>query len=113
MSARAGDATVGRIGGRSRVKPRAAILAIVVTALLIYLVVPLRSFMAQRAQLDRLARQTTALHQQNAELHRQIARLRDPAYLERIARECLGMVKRGEIAFVIVPKDGKARPPTC
>ena len=32
--------------------------------------------------------------------------------LERIARECLGMVKPGEIAFVVVPKGGHTATPS-
>ena len=34
-------------------------------------------------------------------------------FLERIARECLGMVKPGETAFVVVPAHGKPDPPDC
>ena len=98
---------------RTRLTPRAAILALVVGALLLYLLVPLRAYMAQRAHLSRLEQQTEVLAEQNVKLRAQIAQLEDPAYLERVARECLGMVKKGEIAFVIVPKDGPARPADC
>ena len=62
---------------------------------------------------DRLERQTQLLEQQNAQLQRQVTLLHDPAYLERIARECLGMVKKGEIGFIIVPKTGAPQPATC
>ena len=90
-------------------------LALVVTALLFYLVVPVRAYVTQRQRLDRLQRQTQVLQQQNAKLERQVAQLHDPAYVERIARECLGMVKAGEIPFVVVPKSGSApsQPPAC
>ena len=36
---------------------------------------------------------------------------RSDAFLERLARQCLGMVKPGEIAFVVVPKEGAPAPP--
>ena len=98
---------------RVRFTPRGAILALVVTALLFYLVVPLRAYVSQRNRLDRLERQTQLLEQQNAQLQRQVTLLHDPAYLERIARECLGMVKKGEIGFIIVPKTGAPQPATC
>jgi cell division protein FtsB len=39
--------------------------------------------------------------------------MRDPAYVERFARECLGMIKPGEIPFVVVPKHGKAGAPSA
>ena len=42
-----------------------------------------------------------------------IRQLHDPTYLERMARECLGMVKPDEIPFVVVPKHGKAGARRC
>jgi cell division protein FtsL len=99
--------------GRSRVTARGTILAIVVTVLLLYLVVPLRAYMAQRDRLGQLERQTKVLEQQNGLLQVEIQRLHDPAYLERLARECLGMVRPGEIAWIVVPKSGEAQPPDC
>ena len=94
---------------RARITPRAIVLAMVVTALLLYLFVPLRTFLAQRDRLGQLERQTQILEQQKAVLERQVELLKDPAYLERIARECLGMVKKGEIGFIVVPEDGRGR----
>jgi len=74
---------------------------------------PLRTYMAQRDRLAQLQRQSQVLVQQNEQLRRQIAQLQDPSYLERIARECLGMVKPGEIGFIIAPQSGRAQPPGC
>jgi cell division protein FtsB len=99
--------------GGTRFTPRAAILAVVLLGLILYLLMPFRTFMAQRSQLARLERQWTVLQQQNANLHRQIHRLNDPDYLERVARECLGMVRPGEIAFVVVPAHGAAFASDC
>jgi cell division protein FtsB len=91
---------------RFRFTPRAALLALLVTALSFYLLVPLRTYVAQRDRLNRLEQQTQVLEQLNAKLRRQIHRLDDPNYLERLARECLGMVKPDEIGFVITTKGG-------
>jgi cell division protein FtsB len=99
--------------GRSRFTARGTILAIVVTALFLYLLVPLRAYMAQRHHLGQLERQTKVLEQQNGLLQLEIKQLHDPAYLERIARECFGMVKPGEVSWIVVPKSGEARPPDC
>jgi cell division protein FtsL len=98
---------------RLRITPRAAILAVIVVALLISMVVPFRAYLAQRSHLAELERQTQQLEHQNARLQRRVEQLHDPTYLEQIARECLGMVRPGEIPFVVVPKDGAAAPAPC
>jgi cell division protein FtsL len=109
MSARAEEA-----GGRlSRLTPRGAILAVIVAALLVYLVVPVRAYLGQRAELGRLERQTVRLEQENKDLQAQIGRLDDPAYIERIARECLGMSRPGELSFSVVPLPGTTLPSDC
>ena len=96
-----------------KVTPKAAILSVVLMVLLLYMMVPLRSFLEQRARLADLRQQATTLQQQQARLLNQIAELQDPDYLQRIARECLGMVRPGEIAFVIVPKTEAPGLPGC
>jgi cell division protein FtsB len=99
--------------GRLRVTPRAVILAVIVMALLISMVVPFKAYLAQRSRLADMERQTQLLERQNEELRQRMDRLHDPAYLEQIARECLGMVRPGEIPFVVVPKGGAAAPIRC
>jgi cell division protein FtsB len=89
-----------------RLTGRAAGLLAVVLVLAMSLVVPVRQYISQRARVAELAARVDALNQANARLEQQLERLRDPVYLERLARECLGMVKPGEIAFVTVPKKG-------
>ena len=96
-----------------RLTPKAAILSVVLMVLLLYMMVPLRSYLEQRARLTELQRQATSLQQQQARLLNQIAELQDPDYLQRIARECLGMVRPGEIAFVVVPRTEAANLPGC
>jgi cell division protein FtsB len=110
---RAATRTVPRRG--PRLTGRAAGLLAVVLVLAMTLVVPLRQYAAQRERVAELSARVDALSKANARLERRIVQLRDPAYLERLARECLGMVKPGEIAFVTVPgKGGRPRPaPAC
>jgi len=103
----------GRRTRAIRLTPRAGVLALVLIALLFYLVVPLRTYLAQRDRLTQLRRQSHVLLQQNEQLQRQIRQLQDPAYLERIARECLGMVKPGEIGFIIAPRTGPSQLAGC
>jgi cell division protein FtsB len=94
-----------------RLTGRAAGLLALVLVLAMSLVVPLRQYATQRARVAELAAKVDALSRANARLQRRVIQLRDPAYLERLARECLGMVKPGEIAFVTVPKQGERSAP--
>ena len=101
--------------GRSRPKftPRAAVLAVVLIALLMYMAVPLRQYLDQRSRLAHLERQTELLQKQDTQLQRRVRQLHDPDYVERLARECLGMVRPGEIAFIVIPKGQPPHPPAC
>ena len=60
-----------------RLTPKAAILSVVLMVLLLYMMVPLRSYLEQRARLTELQRQATSLQQQQARLLNQIAELQD------------------------------------
>jgi cell division protein FtsB len=92
---------------------RAAILLIVVFAVLTLAIAPFRAYTAQRAQIADLRIQATSLAHANQVLQDRVDRLADPKELERIARECLGMVRPGETAFMTVPKRGTLTPPKC
>jgi cell division protein FtsB len=98
---------------RTRVTPRAAILLTITVAVLVYAMVPLRIYMQQRAELRILHHQERVLASRTTSLTRQVRQLQDPGHLELIARECLGMVRPGEIAFVVVPSTGRPAVPRC
>lgn len=98
---------------RPRLSRRAAGLAAISFVLLTALVVPLRQFMIQRSEIATLERQIERLEGERVVLERRVTRLQDPEYLERIARQCLGMVRPGEIAFVAVPEEGAPLPASC
>lgn len=91
---------------RPRLTRRAAGLAAIVLLLALALVFPIRQFAAQRAEIRELEQQVEELVREREALAATVERLRDPEHLERIARQCLGMVRPGEIAFIAVPKDG-------
>jgi cell division protein FtsB len=93
--------------------PRASILLFAIFLVGVFAVAPMRAYLVQRSELQGLQRQADQLKQQNIELGRRIADLNDPATLERLARECLGMVNPGEIAFVPIPKGRAPTPPDC
>lgn len=98
---------------RTRMSGRAAILLIVVFAVLTLAIAPFRAYTAQRTQIADLQHQTATLTHENLVLQGQVNKLGDPKELERIARECLGMVRPGETAFMTIPKNGTLTPPRC
>jgi cell division protein FtsB len=107
---RAARATRAR---RVRLTARASVLAVVAMIVLTLSVAPLRTLLDQRSELSTLEQQTKDLAFDNAVLEARIAELNDPAYLERLARECLGMIKPGETAFVLIPRKGSPPSPQC
>ena len=114
--------TAATVRRRTRLTPGAVVLAVIIAALLCVMSVPLRTYLSQRAQLARLQLQSHVLQQQNSQLRERVTQLHDPAYLQRLARECLGMVKPGEIRFSVTgqnasagsgPADGVTGPADC
>jgi cell division protein FtsB len=96
-----------------RITGRALALIVVVGALLFAAMYPLRAYLGERSKITSLEQQVAELRHQNGGFEHRIAQLRDPAYLEALARNCLGMVKAGEIPFVVVPKQGSAPSSGC
>jgi cell division protein FtsB len=113
MSVRHAAARRSRSHSHSHFTARTAILAVMVTVLLVAAIFPVRQLLAERAHTSSLERQAQLLERKKARLDARIQRYHDPIYLERLARECLGMVKPGEVAFVVVPKGGGAKPAAC
>jgi cell division protein FtsB len=89
------------------------VLAFAIFVVAMFSIAPIRGYLDQRTQIAELERQAAVLDHQNQELEARIADLNDPRTLERLARECLGMVKPGEISFVTIPKGEAPTPPDC
>ncbi len=104
----AGSRTLER--DRPRLTGRAAALLVAVALLLLLALVPARQYLDQRGRIEQLERRAAELERRNDALRAEIAALHDPVELERLARECLGMVRPGEIALVI---PGAARDERC
>jgi cell division protein FtsB len=98
---------------RVRMNARAVALLLIALAVIFLAIAPLRGYLDERGQLADLRQQAAVLERQNQALQDSIDRLSDATFLERMARECLGMVMPGETAFVIVPAHGKPDPPDC
>lgn len=93
---------------RPRMTGRAAVLLIAIGLLVVMALVPIGRYLEQRAAIADLERRAAQLEDRNAELRARISKLHDPAELEKLARECLGMVAPGEVAFV-TPGETAAR----
>ena len=85
---------------RPRLTGRAAALIVAVAILVVMAIVPIGRYLDQRSAIADIERRAAELDTQNANLRAEISGLHDPAELERLARECLGMVGPGEVAFV-------------
>jgi cell division protein FtsB len=86
--------------GRPRLTGRAAVLLVAMIGLALMAVVPVSRLLDQGAAIADLEERAAALDEQNAHLRGEIGRLHDPVHLEELARECLGMVAAGEVAFL-------------
>lgn len=116
MTTRAATSPAARAAGPSnvRISARATVLLLLVLVTGTLSIAPMRAYLEARDRVADLAAEAHRLEARNDRLESRIARLHDPAYLERLARACLGMVEPGEIAFVTVPEEG-AKPsiPDC
>ena len=92
---------------------RAAVLLVLVVILAVSAIYPVRLYLEQRHEISSLQQQTLDLQHTNAHYQDQIKQLQNPKYLEQLARDCLGMVKRGETAFVVIPKHGQPQADAC
>lgn len=79
---------------------RALILALVAITLFVALVVPVRTWFAQRAEIAQLRADVEAVRDRVAELQLQKERWEDPAFVAAEARRRLHFVLPGEIGYV-------------
>jgi cell division protein FtsB len=103
--------TAPRRRRRARLTARATILLAIMIGVLVLSVAPARMYFEQQAELARFEHEATVLQRENDALAARVVQLRDHGFRERLARQCLVMVKKGEIALVVVPKDGAPMPP--
>ncbi|MEV4946647.1 septum formation initiator family protein [Streptomyces sp. NPDC053755] len=84
---------------RSRLTGRAAFLALIVCSLVVALAYPMRQYVSQRGEIAEQERQAAEAAARVEELRDEKARLQDPAYVRRLAREHLHYVLPGETGF--------------
>jgi cell division protein FtsB len=92
------------------VRARGAVVATLIVVLLMSALYPIRQYFGQKSNVHSLVAQESALSRRIAVLRHEQNLLLSDDETERIAREELGMVRRGEVAFAVLPDDaGKRR----
>ncbi|MGI9007604.1 MAG: FtsB family cell division protein [Streptosporangiaceae bacterium] len=92
-----------RSGGlRPHVTGRAAILAVVLCAIALSLAYPVREYIAQRRQIDRLLAQGDQLSVRLKGLEGQRRQVSNPVFIERLARNRLHMCLATEMCYVVI-----------
>lgn len=81
------------------------VTVILVGAAMVTNVIPFRQIVEQRTEIADAEARLEALTAENELLTGQVDALNTPAEIERLAREKLGYVHRGETAFVILEPD--------
>jgi cell division protein FtsB len=87
-----------RLGSAAR---RAAILAVVICVLTLTIAGPVRTYFAQRTEMNQLETAQGQLREQIADLEQQKVKLADPVYIAAQARERLGFVMPGDIPYQV------------
>jgi cell division protein FtsB len=90
--------------------PRGALLLLVMFALAAAAVYPLRQYVSQADRIQRLQDKQRALQAENQRLDQQRARLRDPAYVEQLAKRDFQLVEPGEEAWLVTGTPPTTRP---
>lgn len=90
---------------------RAALFLVVLVGLLFVFVYPTRTFLDQRDETNKARAQLEVLQSENARLARESKRLSTDSEIERLARQKYGLVKPGQIPFVILPAPSETTPP--
>ncbi|HEX9775969.1 MAG TPA: septum formation initiator family protein [Actinomycetota bacterium] len=88
---------------RSRISPRALVLAVLAFGVLFSAVLPLQRYADVKREVAALNEQLGALEARERALAVEQERLQTDAEIERLAREELGYVRPGEVPFLIVP----------
>ncbi|MEA2011424.1 MAG: septum formation initiator family protein [Actinomycetota bacterium] len=79
-----------------------AVVLLGALALTVSGILPFRQLVSQQRQIERTQDQLSALQQENDVLSEDIEMLGTDAEIERIAREQYGLVRPGEVAYVVV-----------
>jgi cell division protein FtsB len=87
--------------GPVRVSGRAAALGLLLLGLMLAYAFPVRTYLAQQAEIDRMQAAQVDQHKRIQELTDQLARWNDDSYVAAQARSRLHLVRKGELLYVV------------
>lgn len=93
---------MGREDRRHRVAAVVAVLLLVALAVVLTYVFPFRQILAQGRAVELAEEKLRVLKKENARLGELAEALQTPTEVERMAREDFGLVRPGEVAYVVV-----------
>lgn len=95
---------VFELGGGQRLgrAPQVAIVVLVVGLAATLAIEPTRQLLEQRTRISGMSDELRTIERANERLENRVARLQDPDYLEKEARES-GLVRPGETGVVVMP----------
>jgi cell division protein FtsB len=89
-----------------RISGLLAVLALAVVVVTAAGIFPLGQIIDQDESVDLAERQLEALRGENRRLEAQVVALETPEEVERLARERFGLVRPGEVSYVVVSPEG-------
>ena len=93
-----------------RLTRRGLLLILLLFGLTAMSVYPLRQYVTQHQRVEQLATKQRVLEAEVGRLERERERLKDPEYVEQLAREELYMTRPGEEAWVLTGEPPSERP---
>ena len=123
-AARSGDrpaarrTAASRAGGAKRTRAprpkgrftgRAAILALVLSALVLAYAYPVRTYLSQLAEIERLSESQNAQAKRIAELEEELDKWEDPEYVRAQARSRLRYIRPDEVPYVVIDDRDNAK----
>jgi cell division protein FtsB len=73
----------------------------------VLLAAPFENYVSARQRVALLAQQASALDAENQRLERRLDDLDDPVILELLAREQQGLIRSGEVPYVLLPPEAE------
>jgi len=104
-AARPRRGTVGRVL-RSDLLLGGVLIAVIVLGVLL-VVPPFENYVSARQRVALLEQQASALDAENQRLERRLSDLDDPTTIELLAREQQGLIRPGEVPYVLIPPDSE------
>ena len=98
-----------RTRGRRRTRPVDVLLGVLLLGVValgaMLLVQPFEDYLAQRQRVAVLEQQALALETENLRLERRVEDLDDPVTIELLARAQQGLIREGEVPYVLTPPE--------